>query len=624
MDRNTVTGLLLIFVITMAWAWYTMPSEEELERQRQERALQDSIAAAQADQPDTLEPTTRDAESADRDPDRRDRVTDERTEQAQEPESRRSMGYFDEPSHADTVETVVRTPLYEMTLTNLGAGPAKYVLLGHRTWDQNLVQMIADTSRSAYSLGFLSTQNYNIETDELVFEPLFDESEIELSMEESAELSYRYQMESGSSIIFTYTFNADQYAYTIDIELDEMEDYISGTNIEFGWKAPLNLTERDFGQDASNMAAYIYAGGSLEKFQLDEMGRDEQRINGSIDWVSTRTRFFGQYIKPVTGSNAGIVMGEITGEPGVENTLHHYQSFIQSSFVNEPVLTYELYNGPLRYYDLREFHDSAYDVVEIGYALIRWFADPIVRFAIIPFFAFGSMFISNYGILIILFGVLVKLLLFPLTQKSFKSMAAMRELQPQMKEIQEKYKDDPQKQQKETIALYKKAKVNPLGGCLPMLLQFPILITMFFFFQNSMLIRQEPFLWAQDLSAPDYILDLPFSIPFLGDQLAGFVLLMSAAMFLQTKISGGMSGGAPSSGPNLKFITYLLPVMLLFIFNNFASGLSLYYLVYNVLSIAQQAVINKQIKTEKPEELEKAKEAADKKLRKGRKKKKKK
>ena len=178
-------------------------------------------------------------------------------------------------------------------------------------------------------------------------------------------------------------------------------------------------------------------------------------------------------------------------------------------------------------------------------------------------------------------------------------MAAMKELQPQMKEIKEKYDDDPQKQQKETIALYKKAGVNPLGGCLPMLLQFPILITLFFFFQNSMIIRQEPFLWASDLSAPDYILSLPFSIPFLGDQIAGFVLLMTAAMFVQTKVSGGMGGmgggASPSGGPNMKAFTYVLPFILLFVFNNFAAGLSLYYLVYNVLSVAQQAIIKKQV-----------------------------
>ncbi|MEX0648858.1 MAG: YidC/Oxa1 family membrane protein insertase, partial [Balneolaceae bacterium] len=145
---------------------------------------------------------------------------------------------------------------------------------------------------------------------------------------------------------------------------------------------------------------------------------------------------------------------------------------------------------------------------------------------------------------------------------------------------------------------------------------------LFFFFQNSMIIRQESFLWASDLSAPDYILNLPFSIPFMGDQIAGFVLLMTAAMFVQTQISGGMSGGAaPSGGPNMKAFQYIMPVMLLFIFNNFAAGLSLYYLVYNVLSVAQQAIINKQIHDKKPDELEEAQQ--DKKKRRKKKSKKK-
>jgi len=616
LDRNTVTGLLLIFLITMAWAWYSMPSQEEIERQRQEQAIQDSIAAAQADEQERIAADT----ERDRDtlPDRRDRFDTQFDEPEQEERLRTALGLFEEVGYPDTLITTIRTPLYEIEFTNLGAGPARYTLLGHNTWDQRPVQMIADSSRSAYSLGFLSYQNYNIETDELLFEPLFNGDLIELTMDESMDLSYRLQIDDDSAILFHYTFYADQYSYELDIELINMNDLISGTNVDFGWKAPLNLTERDASQDARNIAGYIYAGGVLEKYQLENPGRIEERVNGNIDWVSTRTRFFGQYISPVTGSNAATIIAEVDGEVGAPGTLHHYQSFIQSSIAGTNTLSYELYAGPLRYYDLREFHSSAYDVVEIGYALIRWFADPLVRFAIIPFFAFGSMFISNYGVLIILFGVVIKLLLFPLTQKSFKSMAAMRELQPQMKEIQEKYKDDPQKQQKETIALYRKAKVNPLGGCLPMLLQFPILITMFFFFQNSMLIRQQSFLWADDLSAPDYILSLPFSIPFLGDQLAGFVLLMSSAMLLQMKVSGGMSGGAaPSGGPNMKVFMYIMPVMLLFIFNNFASGLSLYYLVYNVLSIGQQVIINKQIAANKPEEIENAKQSVEKKLRKG-------
>ncbi len=599
MDRNTVTGLLLIFALTIAWAWFTMPTAEEMERRQAER---DSIAAAQAEQLPELDD--------DIDPERQvpqpglldeDAVLD--GDITEMPEARRALGVFGQHVYPDTVITTIRTSLYEITLSNVGGGPIKYTLTNHQTWDQQPVQMIHDTLRSAYSLGFLSEQNYNIETNELVFEPLNDPGLVELANDERTQISYRLRVGDGAEIIYNYTFYANQYAYDLDIQFVDIQQYISGSNVEFGWTSALNLTERDFTQDAQNAEANVFLGGGREKFQLGEQGTGEQHFNGTIDWVMSKTRFFGQYIKPVTHSNAAILRGEIDGEIGLPETVHRYETYVQSNFVNHPTLSYELYAGPLQYYDLREFDDHAYDVVEIGYALIRWFADPLVRYLVIPFFTFGSIFISNYGVLIILFGVIVKLLLFPLTQKSFKSMAAMKELQPQMKEIQEKYKDDPQKQQKETIALYRKAKVNPLGGCLPMLLQFPILITLFFFFQNSMIIRQQPFLWADDLSAPDYILSLPFSIPFLGDQIAGFVLLMSAAMFLQSKISGGMSAGAaPSGGPNMKAFIYVIPFVLLFVFNNFASGLSLYYLVYNVLSIGQQALINKQMGNKKEDE----------------------
>ncbi|MEX0945643.1 MAG: YidC/Oxa1 family insertase periplasmic-domain containing protein [Balneolaceae bacterium] len=590
---------MLIFVLTIGWAWFTMPNQEELEQRQMERAIQDSLARV-----DALERETMELDDSDSEPEIREENFTGGVDSVKEPsEPVRAMGSFAEASYQDTVLTRISTPLYEMILSNVGAGPVKHLLHDHYNWDQTPVQMIRDSSRSAYSLGFLSSQNYNIETNELVFEPLFEPEDVELTEDENVSLSYRLNLQQGSEIIYTYTFYAGQYSYDLSIQMIGMEPLISGTNVDFGWRSALNLTEHDFAQDALNTEAYVYLGGGTEKLKLTEQGEGEQRFNGTINWVMTKTRFFGQYIKPVTHSNAATLMGEITGEPGLPETIHHYQAFVQSNFNLHPTLTYELYAGPLRYYDLREYDETAYDVIEIGYALIRWFADPLVRYLVIPFFTFGSLFISNYGVLIILFGIIIKLVLYPLTQKSFKSMAAMKELQPHMKEIQEKYKDDPQKQQKETIALYKKMKVNPLGGCLPMLLQFPILITLFFFFQNSMIIRQQSFLWASDLSAPDYILSLPFTIPVLGDQLAGFVLLMSVAMFFQSKVSGGMSAGsAPSSGPNMKVFMYIIPFVLLFVFNNYASGLSLYYLVYNVLSIGQQALINKQTGNKKKDE----------------------
>ncbi|MEX0928793.1 MAG: membrane protein insertase YidC, partial [Balneolales bacterium] len=251
-----------------------------------------------------------------------------------------------------------------------------------------------------------------------------------------------------------------------------------------------------------------------------------------------------------------------------------------------------MYVGPLQYSHLRSFDEAAYNMVDVGFGFMNWFSEPFVKYVVLWFFNFVGGIVGNIGVTIVLFAFAVKLVLFPLTKKSFESMAAMRELQPEMKAIQDKYKDDPQKQQQATMKLFKTAKVNPLGSCLPNLLQMPVLITFWRFFQNSIEIRQESFLWASDLSSPDVILSFPFTIPFMGDFLAGFVVLMSISMMVQMKVSGQSSA---TGNPSMKMIQYFLPFMMLFIFNALSAGLSLYYLVYNTLSIGQQMLINKQI-----------------------------
>ena len=574
-----------------------MPTEEELEQQRLEQMQQDSLAAVMTAQDLDGSPTLLPREVGDAANGQSTlRASGQATIGASGGAPRTFMGVFERAGIQDTIRTVIRTPRQEFLFTNLGAGPAKITLNNYQTWDNQLIQMLRDSSRAAFSLGFLSEQNYNIETSRLLFEPLFSESVLELQEgDEPLQIAYRLDVDASASLLYTYRFYPDRYSYDLDITMEGMEPYMADTRVDLTWNTPLKLTEKDHPKDARASAGYVHAGGVLEKVQLTEIGRSEERITGNIDWIATRTQFFGQFIKPLQTTVSASMSGEANVPLETSDVSPNYTVSLQSSIANENVLQFRLYSGPLKYYDLKEFDENAYDVIEVGYAIIRWFADPLVRFLVIPFFTLGSTFIGNFGILIILFGVIIKLALYPLTQKSFKSMAAMKELQPQLQEIKEKFKDDPQKQQKATMDLYKKAKVNPVGGCLPMLLQFPILITLFYFLQNSMLMRQESFMWASDLSAPDYIFQLPFAIPFLGDQIAGFVLLMTGAMFLQMKVAGGMSGAAPTApgAPNMKAFQYIMPFILLFVFNNFASGLSLYYLVYNVLSAAQQFYVNK-------------------------------
>jgi len=586
----------------VAWAYFTMPSEEELQRrQAEQQARQDSIAAVQRADSIARE-QQQEAPSAQTEEQTGDETSGMATLSEEDGNGQSAMGIFGNASIQDTTSFIVNTPYYTATFTNLGAGPSQILLKDYETWDHKPVEMIKDTTESTYTLGFLSSENYNIETDKLVFEQVTEGDSLSLAEGETAELRYALNISENKRILYTYSLNGNTHQIELDIQFEGLQRDIIGSTVEFGWESPLQFTEKDPSQEAVYASSYVYTGGEMEQLLLSEPNREEKNYNGTIDWVATRTKFFTQVIKSKTPTEGALLIGELSGQTDNPNTDYRYQSYINADIPENGLVEFQLYTGPLSYHMLKEFDETAYDMVDVGYSWTRWFSDPLVRYMIIPYFGFVADYM-NIGLAIILFAVLIKLVLYPLTKKSYRSMAAMKELQPKMKEIQDKYSDDPQKQQKATMKLYKEAGVNPLGGCLPNLLQLPILITLWRFFQNSILIRQEEFLWAADLSAPDYILSLPFSIPFIGDQLAGFVLLMSVAMVFQSRLTGGMGGpggggGAPG-GINMKAMQYIFPVMMLFIFNNFAAGLSLYYLIYNVVSIAQQLLIYRQMDNEK-------------------------
>lgn len=584
----------------LAWSYYSMPSEEEMQRRQAEQARQDSIAAAQADSQQLMQEKGNDLS------DQQQQDQKEPPRLSQEQQEHAEMGMFSAASIEDTTKFVATSPLYKATFTNVGAGPSKIVFKDYKTWDNKPVQMIKDTTKSAYSLGFLTSENYNVETDQLVFEQLTPGDSVLIGENESAEIQYALNISDEKRLIYTYTLFGDSHEIKLDIKFEGLERDIIGNNFDFGWKSPLNFTEKKPATtEAPYMSAYVYTGGELEQLKLSEAGRNTQNYNGAIDWVSTRTKFFTQIIKTNNTTEGALLVGEQSGETDLTTTEHRYQSFITTDISPQNDASFHMYVGPLAYYPLKDYEETAYEMVDTGYSWISWISDPLVKYLIIPYFGFIDGYVG-YGVAIILFAILIKMVLYPLTKKNYRSMAAMKELQPKMQEIKEKYADDPEKQQKATMKLYKQEGVNPLGGCLPNLLQLPILITLWRFFQNSILIRQQEFLWASDLSAPDYILSLPFSIPFLGNQIAGFVLLMTGAMIVQSKLTGGMGPGGGGSGAaggvNMKALQYIFPVMLLFIFNNFAAGLSLYYLIYNVMNIGQQLIIYRQLDKEKEAE----------------------
>ena len=233
-------------------------------------------------------------------------------------------------------------------------------------------------------------------------------------------------------------------------------------------------------------------------------------------------------------------------------------------------------------------------MVPLGWGIFNW----VNRFAIIPIFNFLSLYISNYGLIILLLTLIIKLVLFPLTYKSYLSTAKMRVLKPQIDEINEKIgKDKPMDRQQATMALYKKVGVNPMGGCLPMLLQFPILLAMFRFFPASIELRQKSFLWAHDLSTYDSILDLPFTIPMYGDHVSLFTILMTISTLLYTKMQNEMNS-ASATMPGMKQMMYLMPIMFMFMLNSYSSGLTYYYFLANMITFSQMFLIKARVNDE--------------------------
>jgi YidC/Oxa1 family membrane protein insertase len=591
-----------------------MPSKEEIQ---QRKARQDSIAAVKADSQahhlagrDTSKTKKLTAQSsadsaANTKPVQHTttKTKREKTTYRQKPAS--NMGLFSKASQQDTSTITIQTPLYHTTFTNAGAGPVTFTLKKYKTWDEQPVQLISDsTSHSAYNVGFMTTQNLNVNTDQLLFKQITSGDSLDVKKGETKQLKYALKIGDNRQLIYTYTFYGDSYKIGLDISFKGLKNSIVDHSFDLGWNSALNLTEKNRKNDASEKAAYVYSGGEQEELQISEPGHKKKEYSGTIQWVATRTKWFTQIIKPKSPTVGAHLTADITKASAAVNP-HHYQTFVKSRISDDNPASFELYLGPLSYQSLSKYDKSAFGMVKIGYSFMHWFANPLVRHIIIPFFSFLGKYM-NMGIVIILFAIAIKLVLWPLTHKSFRSMAAMKELQPKMNEIKEKYKDDQQKQQKEIMKMYKEGNVNPLGGCLPQLLQLPILYTLFFYIRNSILLRQQSFLWAHDLSVPDTILHLPFHIPFLGADISGFALLMALAMGVQMKFTGGMGGAGGGAGGMGKMMQYIFPIFMFVFFNHLAAALCLYYFIYNLVNAIQQWVIMQEMEHGDDEKIVKA------------------
>ena len=313
----------------------------------------------------------------------------------------------------------------------------------------------------------------------------------------------------------------------------------------------------------------------------------KKEFSGATDWVASRNKYFAVAIIPTTSISDGAYLeGNRSAMPdnGVKETYDVSLKMPYKGEANESS-TFKIFLGPLQHSLLKSYNKGLENIMSLGWA---WLIRPISEYIMLPIFIAIHYIIPNWGLVIIIFSILIKLALHPLSKSQMKSMKKMQKLQPLMDELKIKYKDDPQKMNQSIMNLYKEYGINPAGGCLPLLPQMPIMYALYAVFRGAIELRQASFVgWIKDLSIPDVIYRLPFKMPIIGIQdISGIALIMGVTMFIQTKMT--------TKDPRQKATVWMMPIMMTLLFNGFPSGLNLYYTVFNVLAIGQQILINKQ------------------------------
>ena len=490
----------------------------------------------------------------------------------------------DKNEHIITIET----DLYRAEISSIGGGTVKSFQLKKyeeiKENDTTLVQLIKNPEEYPLLIGYISidgdsvwlNQNFTI-TDNNINPDR--QNKILLIGNDSKTITFTLKTK-GSQAVATksLTFYGNSYNIDINTDLRGLRPEMATNFYNLTWNSGLNYTEPNVMDETRYSKAYAYSGGETEALNVKNGRSDESHFTGQTDWTAIRTKYFSTAFISY-GSAIGYQL-TARGIP-LEGKNYYKKYSMQLSLPSDKVARTVLYIGPLEYSTIKKLGVDLENIMSLG-RLLR----PISKGILWLFIRLHTV-IPNYGWVLIIFAFLVKIVLYPLTNKSMQSMKEMQNLQPKIEELRKKYPNDPQKMNAAQMKLYKEHGVNPMGGCLPLLLQMPILIALFTVFRTTIELRHAPFIfWITDLSAPDTIFTLPFSIPIYGKHVNVLPIIMALSTILQQKLST-----SSSANPQQKMMTYLMPVMFFFMFNQFPSGLNLYYTLFNLLTVAQQKFI---------------------------------
>ena len=564
MDRNQATGLVMIALLFIVYFTFFAPDPEQLaETPAQTEQVEPAPTQAQPGQAEELPEAAFSSDSA------------------RQAALSQQYGFFAPGFIGESQEVVLENKDVKITFNSKGGQIKNVLLKGYQTYDDEPLYLLTEEG-SKMSL-VASTSQGNINLKELYYQPELSTLTLEGQEGPAQELNFRLNLGNGRSITQTYVLPAEGFQLQQRVQTSGLEGQFTGP-VKFQWRNQMRNFEHDI-KDSRSRSTVNYFTFEEDYEELSRTGTlEEEVIAQRLKWAGMNHRFFTAAVIADDYFQGGSVAATVPeGDPAILKNAEIELAIAEESLQNGLGLRY--YFGPNNQRILTKVTEGFERNVDLGYFILR----PINKWLVIPTFHFLENFFTNYGIIILLLVIFIKLLLFPLSYKSYISMAKTRVLKPQLDEIKAKHGDDMAKIQQEQMKLYSQLGINPISGCIPMLLQMPILFALFYFFPNSIELRQESFLWANDLSTYDSVLSLPFEIPFYGDHVSLFTLLMTASTILMTMTNQQMS---TVQGP-MKTISYIMPITFLFFLNSFPAGLTYYYFLTNIITFGQQAAIRR-------------------------------
>jgi YidC/Oxa1 family membrane protein insertase len=582
MDKQTTLAFILIGAILLIWLYMSAPDP--------------STVPPRSGQEDTTATTEKtEIDSSD--------IKKDTTEQLKESDISiitEKPIFFSEKKSEEII--VVENDVAIFEFSTKGGNFKKVFLKNFNNWysagegngekqTKHLVQLINYSLGNTYDVAFVSSDGKAVNTGELYFNYTQREYNYKIENQDSLKIDFVFDIDERKSITKSYFFYGDKYFIKNDIRFEGLNNLISNNTFDLVWNNGIRFVEKNSVDEANFSDAIVFYGDEAVHIEATSPGEKViKELRGRVDWFAVRNKYFAAIVLPENKKNieGSYVVGtrEVFPNLGIRE---YYDVRLILPFNNtaDETHSFTIYVGPVDYDILSEIDKSLRSVINFGgFFGLKFIVRPIAEYILLPLFKFLHNFIPNYGIVIIVFSLIIKIVVYPLTKTSYKSMKKMQALQPKIAELKEKYKDDAQKLNKETMKLYSTYGVNPMGGCLPILLQMPIFIALWGLFQAAIDLRQQPFVWwIQDLSRPDVIYDLGFKLPLFGIQeISGLAILMGLTTFIQQKMT--------MKDPKQAALVYIMPIMLTILFMTFPSGLNLYYFMFNLFSIAQQYYIN--------------------------------